>query len=86
VREGNADAQYILGRRYLVDYLKGGKPDAHLAKAIDLLDKAADQKNPHAISALVTMSKKDLEARGAASRHAGRPWVSTDSLDRQSRD
>jgi len=73
VREGNADAQYLLGRRYLVEYLKGGKPDAHLAKAIDLLDKAADQKNPHAISALEGFSKKDLESRGAPSRHAGRP-------------
>jgi len=73
VREGNADAQYLLGRKYLIEYLKGGKPDAHLAKAIDLLDKAADQKNPHAISALEGFSKKDLESRGAPSRHAGRP-------------
>ena len=68
VASGNADAQYLLAMKYL----KGDKADQHLAEAVALLDKAADQGHQGAMYVIGQMSKKALAAKGITSKHAGK--------------
>ena len=72
-KEGDAEAQYILGMKYLQESTRGDKLGDRFVEAISLLNKAADQKNQFAIFVLSQMSKKALESVGADSRYAGKP-------------